>query len=170
VLTRLRRDDSGFGLIELLIAMMVLNIGILALFAAFNSGAVALRRAGTLATAATLANTQMERYRALTYAAIQLDTCEVGSADTTYTTDAALTGNPTKVLTTSCASPPATENDPVRDLIGPDNKRYRIDTFIVYDSPRDGRQLKKVTVVVREYYTTKNLVREASTFDQSTGL
>ena len=170
MLSRLRRDDSGFGLIELLIAMMVLNIGILALFAAFNSGAVALRRASKLATAATIADTQMELYRALTYAVIQLDNCEVAAADATYTNDPALTGNPTKVLTSSCASPPATENDPVREVLGPDNKRYRIDTFIVYDSPPTGRQLKKVTLVVRDYYTKQVLVREASTFDESTGL
>ena len=45
---RLRlRSESGFGLIELLMAIVVLNIGILAIVAAFNSGIVSLNRKGT---------------------------------------------------------------------------------------------------------------------------
>ena len=51
VVNRLRRDESGFGLLELVMAMVVLNFGILALVAAFNSGAVALKRANEIATA-----------------------------------------------------------------------------------------------------------------------
>ena len=39
------RSERGFGLIELLMAMVMLNIGILAIVAAFNSGTVALNRA-----------------------------------------------------------------------------------------------------------------------------
>ena len=57
------RSEEGFGLIELLISMVVLNVGILALMAAFNSGALALRRASELSTAAAIADMQMELYR-----------------------------------------------------------------------------------------------------------
>ena len=40
---RLRlRSEKGFGLLELLMAMTILNVGILAIVAAFNSGALAL--------------------------------------------------------------------------------------------------------------------------------
>ena len=39
------RSEQGFGLIELLMAMVMLNIGILAVVAAFNSGIFALNRA-----------------------------------------------------------------------------------------------------------------------------
>jgi Tfp pilus assembly protein PilV len=43
VRARLRlRGEEGFGLIELLIAMVVLNIGILALVATFQAGALAI--------------------------------------------------------------------------------------------------------------------------------
>ena len=38
------RDESGFGLIELLMAMVMLNIGILAIVAAFNSGILTSNR------------------------------------------------------------------------------------------------------------------------------
>jgi Tfp pilus assembly protein PilV len=72
VLPRAVRQD-GFGLIELLVAMTILNVGILALVAAFQSGAFALQRASKLSSAAAIADIQMERYRALTYSAIGLD-------------------------------------------------------------------------------------------------
>ena len=39
------RSEEGFGLIELLISMVMLNVGILAIVAAFNSGALAIKRA-----------------------------------------------------------------------------------------------------------------------------
>ena len=76
--SRASRED-GFGLIELLISMVVLNVGILALIAAFQSGAFALQRAGKLSSAAAIADIQMERYRGLTYSAITLDTATFGT-------------------------------------------------------------------------------------------
>jgi Tfp pilus assembly protein PilV len=36
------RDESGFGMLELLMAMVMLNVGILAVVAAFSSGNAAL--------------------------------------------------------------------------------------------------------------------------------
>src|SRR5438874_4155107 len=92
MLSRLR-NEKGFGLLELLMAMTMLNIGILALVAAFNSGAVALQRASRVSTAAALADTQMERYRALTYTAIALDSTSVNATDTLYRNDSVLGGS-----------------------------------------------------------------------------
>src|SRR5438876_10462481 len=83
VLSRLR-NEKGFGLLELLMAMTMLNIGILALVAAFNSGAVALQRASRVSTAAALADTQMELYRAITYTTVALDSTSVNATDTLY--------------------------------------------------------------------------------------
>ena len=76
-LLRARKQD-GFGLIELLMAMTILNIGLLAIVAAFNSGAVAIRRASRISTASALADSQMELYRALTYTSIALDSTTLG--------------------------------------------------------------------------------------------
>jgi len=174
VLTRARKQEDGFGLIELLMAMTMLNIGILALVAAFQSGAVALQRAGKLSTGAAVADIQMERYRALTYGAIALDATSAASAqeDSRYTGDSAYSSTQ---VTTTCTTPLAIECRALRTLTGPDGKRYRIDTFVTFDTPvtsaaGSARQLKRVTIVVRDGLdTTRTLARIASTFDQATG-
>jgi Tfp pilus assembly protein PilV len=67
-------DESGFGLIELLISIVVLQIALLALVGAFGAGSVALGRAAKINTAAVLADQQMELYRSMPYDAIGLDT------------------------------------------------------------------------------------------------
>lgn len=64
------RDPRGFGLVELLIALMVLNVGIFATVAAFNGGALALRRSSHVSAATALADKQMEAFRDSTYAGI----------------------------------------------------------------------------------------------------
>lgn len=61
------RDDRGVGLVELLIALMVLNIGIFATLAAFTSGAVAIRRASRISTATAIADKQMEAFHNMSY-------------------------------------------------------------------------------------------------------
>ena len=71
-------------------AMVMLNIGILAIVAAFNSGTVALNRASKISTASALADSQMELYRAITYNSIALDATSLGSVDNTYKCDSAL--------------------------------------------------------------------------------
>lgn len=88
MLTRARTDE-GFGLIELLIAMVVLQVALLALMGVFSAGAASLARAGKLNTASVLADQQMELYRTMPYDPIGLDTAGAptsGSyvADTTF--------------------------------------------------------------------------------------
>jgi Tfp pilus assembly protein PilV len=67
------RDESGFGMLELLIAIVVLNIGLFALIGAFNASTIVVQRAGSVSSAATLADTQMELYRSLPNCQIYLD-------------------------------------------------------------------------------------------------
>ncbi|MEA2478788.1 MAG: hypothetical protein QOJ07_710, partial [Thermoleophilaceae bacterium] len=67
-------SEEGFGLIELLIAMVILQIALLALVGAFGAGAAALARAARANSGQALANQQMELYRSMTYDAIGLDT------------------------------------------------------------------------------------------------
>src|SRR6059058_5891135 len=89
------RDESGFGLLELLMAMVMLNVGILAIVAAFSSGNAALARASRVSTASALADKQLESYRGLIYDNIVFTTTEwnAGIADSTYTADTAYTSN-----------------------------------------------------------------------------
>ena len=178
------RSEEGFGLIELLMAMVMLNIGILAIVAAFNSGAVTLNRASRTSTAAALADQQMELYRAIPYASIALDATALASVDNTYKCDAALGAScpnaTTAELTTTCSGTP-NECNPSRSVSGsssPDRKRYRVDTYIVLSTstttpatPTNGRPVKIVTVVVRDgaALSARPFMRVASTFDQSTG-
>src|SRR5947209_18212907 len=87
---RLRlRKNKGFGLLELLMAMTVLNVGILAIVAAFNSGALALSRASKASTATAVADQQMELFRGLKYTNIEQTTSGWNSAtsDATWTAD-----------------------------------------------------------------------------------
>ena len=150
-------------------ALTILNVGILAIVASFNSGMLALRRAATVATASSLADAQMELYRALKYDSIYLDID--ATTDATYQADPALQGTPppTKALA-DCGVPPlANECNPSRIAVGADGKPYRVDSFIVYHTPLNGRALKKVTVVVRSANGATAYVRIASTFDASTG-
>ena len=70
-LRRLAKTEAGFGLIELLIAMTVMVVAIMAIVAAFSSGMVALDTASR-ARPRTVADKQMEAYRALPYTKIAL--------------------------------------------------------------------------------------------------
>jgi type II secretory pathway pseudopilin PulG len=74
-------DEKGFGLLEMLIAMVVLNVGILALVATFQSGAASLQSSASLANGAAVADKVMEVYRTLQNKAIYLNAPTGGGAD-----------------------------------------------------------------------------------------
>lgn len=164
------REEGGFGLIELLLAMLILNIGLLAVVAAFNSGIIAVQRASRVTTASVLADQQMERFREIKYANIRLDATSATNADSdsTYRADSART-YPTAQVTGTCSGVP-NECNPSRTATGADKRQYRVDTYILEQTPTGARTVKKVTVVVRDAQTPeRTYVRQASTFDQSTG-
>ena len=173
------RDESGFGLIELLSAMLMLNVGIIALVAAFTSGQVSLRRAGEIGTASTVADRQMELYRSVKWTQILLDQTSLSSADATYRCDpiygtdcAPLTdadAYKVAVSTTGCTLPLANQCIPSRLVTGADNKSYRVDTYIVPSQVTSGRDVRRVTVVVRRASNLQALARQTSDFDESTG-
>ena len=164
---RLAKTEAGFGLIELLIAMTVMVIAIMAIVAGFSSGMVALNRASHASTAATLADIQMEGFRKMSYASIT-PTCAAGISAATDCFPAPVT-------------PPA-----------PDGRTYQVKTAIRFDCaigtpggtvPNSAtcpvvppatvatQPVKLVTIVVYDPTTTPatELFRESSTFDQATG-
>lgn len=164
--------DGGFGLVELVIAMAMLAVALLALVAAISSGIVTLQRSGSAATAGTLADKQMERYRAIKYTVIQLDTTAVttANADTVYTGEAGVwSGSQVTAACTLTAWPDPC--NPRQTVTGPDNHQYRVDTYITYQTPAGGRQLKLITVVVRDpqRLTGPALAKLQSRFDEATG-
>ena len=177
--------EDGFGLIELLIAMVMLNVGILAVVAAFNSGIVALARSSHVSTATAMADREMEAYRGLTYATIGLLAGKASGGDATYGNDTACStpGTNDKLCKTEGAANyntfvigacpslvPSTSCDATTTgSIGPDHHSYRIDRYIQNYTPANGRAGKIVTVVVRDSQTGHIWAREASSFDASTG-
>ena len=66
------RHEGGFGLVELVIAMTILNIGIFAALGAFSNGYVSLKRTKLITGAAVLQDAQLERFRALSFNSICL--------------------------------------------------------------------------------------------------
>jgi len=89
------RDESGFGMLELLIALVILNVGLFALIGAFNAANVAVGRAGTVSSATAVADKQMEMYRALRNCALYLDATSFPTKNTgsLYQSDTAAYNN-----------------------------------------------------------------------------
>ena len=168
-------------MLELLMAMVMLNVGILAVVAAFSSGNAALYRSSRTSTAGALANKQMEAYRGLKYDNIVFVTSEWTSAiaNSTYTGDTVYQANmsnpvaPHALVTTVSTCPanvPASACDPSYTTTGADHRSYRVDTYLYYDTPTSGQQLRAVTVVIRNPDDlTRVFARVSSTFDSSTG-
>jgi prepilin-type N-terminal cleavage/methylation domain-containing protein len=153
------RSQKGFALIEMLAAIVVINIGLLAILLALNSGMVTLRRSAESSTASAIADQQIERFRARAYAAIYLDTTLLAATDSTYQTDTAYSvsqvGQTCSPLVAACT--------PSQTVTGPDGRSYRLDTYIVWATPTGGAPVKQVTVVVRKPGSPTVLARVVST-------
>ena len=98
---RLPSNEAGFGMIELLIAMSIMSLGILAVFALVQTGMVTIQRASTVSTAAALADSEMETFRAVRYNVIGLDDSEVATAGAIYLADPAYKAETTPSTTLS---------------------------------------------------------------------
>lgn len=161
------RSESGFGLIELLIAMTVLSIAIAAQLTVFSASFTSLHRASRKGTGVMLADKQMEIYRTIAYSCVYL---AAATGDTTYTSDGGYSAS--QETGSGCspnATPPTSATTASQTVTGPDSLSYRIDTYIVSFTPTGGRAMKKVTVVVRSITdgtVGTVLARASSTFDQ----
>jgi hypothetical protein len=171
------RNERGLGLIELLIALTIMQIAIFALYAAFNAGALAILRSSRVTAASVVADKQMELYRGLRYADIGLSASEVtlAAADSTHTAETVEWNGGTQVapdpLSTWCATT-RPECSPIQTSVtGPDNRTYRVDTYIRSVSIASGESVKRVTVAVRRSsdLTARPLAHVASTFHRVTG-
>jgi Tfp pilus assembly protein PilV len=192
------QGEAGFGLVELLIALVVLQVALLALVGSFGASAVALGRASSINTGTTLADQQMELYRAMPYDAIGLDTAAAPTtgiyvADTSVCTagqtpvcantgprnnagggawSCTATSGTTSVSTyfTANGVNPCDAHRVVSGTASPDGRTYWVDTY-VYWSPALAAQraVKRVSVVVRDANDSRLLAKEVTVFDCSTG-
>ena len=153
------RDEGGFALVEMLIAIVVINVGLLAILLSLTSGMTTLRRSAETSTASAIADKQLEKYRAVAFTSIYLDTASLAATDTTYQSDAAYSASQVSqtcgTLTAVCT--------PSQTVTGPDGRSYRVDTYIVWTTPSGGTAVKQVTVVVRKSGSTATLARVVST-------
>ena len=102
------REETGLGLIELLISLLVLNLGIFATMGAFTSGGVAIRNASRISTASALADKEIEGFRDLSYSspsfAVGTTTANQTGADgLTYSVTTAITGGTAQATSGSTA-------------------------------------------------------------------
>ena len=171
-------------MLELIIAMMVLNIGIFAVLSAFTSGYTAMKRTKSVTSGSVLSDQQLERLRAVNFNSVCLSTT---STDSVYTANAP-EGTSVPTCSTSDPAMVAVRNP----ATGPDGASYRVDTYIVwscttgtlsttspYSTSAPGcltagsavsYATKLVRVIVRDRTTTSTVyARFESTFDQSTG-
>src|SRR5262249_57762883 len=85
-LRRLRHDQSGSMLIELLVAMTFLAIAVGALMSLYASTVVDMRHASTEGNALTLADRQIENYKTLLYDDIKLSSTTIPGGSDAYVT------------------------------------------------------------------------------------
>lgn len=114
--TLVRRED-GFGMLEVVIAMLVLNIGIFAVLSGFTSGYSAMKWSKQTTSGAVLVDQQMERMRALNFNSVCISTTSTG---TTYT-GSAPEGTAVPTCSTSDPAMVAVRNS----ATGPDGVGYR---------------------------------------------
>jgi len=191
-------SEEGFGLIELMMAMVILQIALLALVGAFGSGSAALGRASRANNAQALANQQMELYRSMTYDAIGLDTAAAPTtgryvADTavcvaglspvcgnTFPRNNANINNPWSCTAASGSTSvsffysanginPCVADRIVSGAGSPDGQTYYVDTYIkMIPATAAQRTYKQVSVIVRDGPHSLELVKQVSTFDCGT--
>lgn len=159
-LRRLAAEDGSL-MVEMTIALTFLVIAIGAMMTMYASNIISLRHVSIEGTALTLVDRQMEVYKTLPYASIALDSSTIPSATTdpyktAHSSDATIpsaTGQVTggTVSSTICAAP--TKAEPacaVQYWTGPDDRAYRVDSYITSITPSGGgRNVKTVTVIAR---------------------
>lgn len=167
-------EEEGFGMIELIAAMVILTIALLALMAGYESAFVSLHAASSKTTAANLANKQLELYSSLPFNGMGLNPTTLQSTkstDTVYSADenglnSGLTSTQwTDVTLASCTSTP--QCVPVQTPTGSDGRTYRLETF-VRDVVSTGTWTERiVTVIVRDPSVSGSpeLVRMSAGFD-----
>jgi type II secretory pathway pseudopilin PulG len=157
------------GLVELLIAMTVLQIAIFAVFAMLQAGALSILRASRVSAATATGERQMELYRGLLYRDMGLDTSI--STDALHQSDAEWNGGSQVAPGSTWCTTPRPECTPVQTVTGPDGRSYRLDSYVRTATVSAGRDVKRVTVVVRraDNLSQAPLARLTHSYDLATG-
>lgn len=180
-------SEDGFGLIELMVAVTILTVALLAIAAGYDQAFLSLHRASQESVAAQLADRQLELYRALPYASIGLDQATTSTlTDSLYANDPILAGDwvTDPVTGVQTQQPSGTVNDvtiagcgaaanclPVQTVTGSDHRSYRIETFVRDRLNNTGTRWyeRVVTVLVQDAGTAGDpeILRLTSAFDRT---
>ncbi len=148
------RNEDGFLTIELMVAIVLITVAILALMAAYGGAFSSLHSSGQTSSAGLLAENQLELYASLPYASVGLDSSTlttVKATDANYSTDeAALPGSGSDVTITGCGT--SAQCSPKQTLTGSDHHAYKLETFIrlLANPSATSWSEKVVTVIVRD--------------------
>jgi Tfp pilus assembly protein PilV len=150
---RLRRrriaDEAGSMLIELLMAMFFLAVAVGALISVYASTQISLRHASIEGNALTMVDKQMESLKTVPFASIKLDASTLPASSDLYVT------SPPSNLTSSQASSitggqvTGGSFAATQTVTGPDNRIYRVDTYLFSTTPSGGEPVVQVTVDAR---------------------
>lgn len=191
------QEQDGFLMIEVVAAIMIISIALLALMAGYDSAFFSLHKSSQKAVAATLANQQLELYSALPYASIGLNSSLVNAVgdstkstyDSLYATNTILDGTKTDPVTGQQVANNGTQNDvtasvcasdttdanciPIQTVTGTDGRSYRIETFVVDTSNTESDEsnirwtTRDVSVIVRDPTNDDQIVSEQTAFDRA---
>jgi prepilin-type N-terminal cleavage/methylation domain-containing protein len=166
------RDERGFTMIELIAAMALLSIAILALMASYDSAFMSLHSSAKTSSAALIANNQLELYGSQPYSGIGLDSSTLSSvlaSDSVYAADKAALGGSNPVdVTLSCSLPLPANCLPVQTVVGADRHSYRLETFVRDITNVGSWTERQVTVIVRDTTVagSPKVVTLATAFDK----
>ena len=166
------RSEGGFLTIELMAAIVVITIAVLALMAAYSQSFSSINSSAKTSAAGQLAENQLELYASLPYASVALDSATLAttkSSDSTYSTDeSGLTGTGSDATISNCGS--SAQCSPVQNLTGSNGKSYKVETFIrlVANPSVTTWSEKVVTVIVRDNSAsgTPKVLSMQTAFDQ----
>jgi Tfp pilus assembly protein PilV len=142
-------------MIELLAAMTIMLVGILAVFTVFHAGIVQLRRASKVTTAAAIADSEIEKFRAIRFESIGLANSAVDAADATYKGDSAYVADTAPTTTLSSALTASQLTVPVTSAAGfPTTSPYivQIDSELILVSGGTGTTTWTVRDAVERGY------------------
>jgi Tfp pilus assembly protein PilV len=128
------------GMIEMLAAVVLITVALLALMASYDQAFFSLHRSARTNAAAQLANTQLELYNSLYAMSTSAPLAQIGlnssllttakSSDAYYSTDEnALSPTGTDATNASCDTT-SPQCKPVQTVSGSDGKSYRMETFV----------------------------------------
>lgn len=152
------RSEDGFLTVELVVAVVIITIGLLALMAAYDQAFFSLHSAAKTSSAGLIAENQLELYASLPYSSVGLDTTALSTAkasDAHYSSDeSSLSGTGTDITISGCGA--SARCQPLQTVTGSDHHTYRLETFIRALTNPSGTSWTErvVTVIVRDLSST----------------